>query len=57
MTPAQCRAARALSGWSQEELSAASKVEKTTIADFELGKHAPYAPTLEDPGLYLLARP
>jgi DNA-binding transcriptional regulator YiaG len=48
MTPAQCRAARALIGWSQEELSAASKVEKATIANFELGKRAPYARTLDD---------
>jgi transcriptional regulator with XRE-family HTH domain len=47
MTPAQCRAARALIGWSQEELAAASKVEKATIANFELGKRAPYACTLD----------
>jgi transcriptional regulator with XRE-family HTH domain len=48
LTPGQCRAARALIGWSQDELAAASKVAKATIANFELGKRAPYARTLED---------
>jgi transcriptional regulator with XRE-family HTH domain len=48
MTPAQCRAARALIGWSQDELAAVSKVGKATIASFERGKRAPYARTLED---------
>jgi transcriptional regulator with XRE-family HTH domain len=47
MTPAQCRAARALIGWSQDELAAASKVGKATIASFERGKRASYARTLE----------
>ncbi|GLR84037.1 helix-turn-helix domain-containing protein [Bradyrhizobium iriomotense] len=35
ITPSQCRAARALLGWSQEELETAAKVSKKTIADFE----------------------
>jgi transcriptional regulator with XRE-family HTH domain len=48
VTPAQCRAARALVGWSQDELAASSKVAKATIANFELGKRSPYARTLED---------
>jgi transcriptional regulator with XRE-family HTH domain len=48
MTPAQCRAARAIIGWSQEELAAASKVEKATIAILELGERAPDASTLDD---------
>jgi transcriptional regulator with XRE-family HTH domain len=45
---AQCRAARALIGWSQDDLSVASKVAKATIANFELGKRQPYARTLAD---------
>jgi transcriptional regulator with XRE-family HTH domain len=48
LTPGQCRAARALIGWSQDELAAASNVAKATIANFELGKRASYARTLED---------
>jgi transcriptional regulator with XRE-family HTH domain len=48
LTPAQCRAARALIGWSQDQLAAASKVAKATIANFELGKRAPYERTLDD---------
>jgi ribosome-binding protein aMBF1 (putative translation factor) len=43
ITPAQCRAARGLLGWSQSNLSAASKTATKTIADFERG-----ARTLED---------
>ena len=45
---AQCRAARALIGWSQDDLSIASKVAKATVANFEVGRRAPYARTLDD---------
>jgi transcriptional regulator with XRE-family HTH domain len=48
ITPDQCRAARALIGWSQAQLAAASKVAKATIANFELGKRLPYDRTLDD---------
>ena len=48
LSPAQCRAARALIGWSQDQLADASKVAKATIANFELGKRAPYDRTLND---------
>jgi transcriptional regulator with XRE-family HTH domain len=48
MSPAQCRAARALVGWSQDQLAAASGVAKATIANFEAGKREPYARTLAD---------
>ena len=48
LTPEQCRAARALVGWSQDELSAASSAAKATIANFELGSRKPYARTLRD---------
>jgi transcriptional regulator with XRE-family HTH domain len=47
-TPAQCRAARALLGWSQAELADASKVATKTIADFERGDRTPYDRTLAD---------
>jgi transcriptional regulator with XRE-family HTH domain len=48
LTASQCRAARALIGWSQDQLSIASKVAKGTIANFEADKRAPYARTLVD---------
>ncbi|ARQ08623.1 helix-turn-helix domain-containing protein [Rhizobium etli] len=48
LSSAQCRAARALLGWSQDQLAAASKVAKATIANFEAGKRAPYERTLQD---------
>jgi transcriptional regulator with XRE-family HTH domain len=48
LTPAQCRAARALLGWSQESLVEASQVAKKTIADFERGARFPRPRTLSD---------
>lgn len=48
LNAAQCRAARALLGWSQEELEGASQVAKKTIADFERGARMPYPRTLKD---------
>lgn len=44
----QCRAARALIGWSQDKLSETSKVAKATIANFESAKRNPYPRTLDD---------
>lgn len=44
----QCRAARALLGWTQDELSTKAAVAKKTIADFETGKRQPYDRTLAD---------
>jgi transcriptional regulator with XRE-family HTH domain len=35
ITPAQCRAARALLDWTQDDLAARSKVSKRTILHFE----------------------
>ena len=55
MTPGQCRAARALIGWSQDQLADASKVAKATIANFELAKRTPYDRTLDDMRLALEA--
>ena len=48
LSPEQCRAARGLLGWSQTELSEASKTATKTIADFERGAREPYPRTLED---------
>ena len=48
LTAAQCRAARALIGWSQDRLSTDSKVAKATIANFEAGNRTPYDRTLAD---------
>ena len=42
----QCRAARALLAWSQDDLSAQAKVAKKTLQLFELGQRNPYARTL-----------
>ena len=44
----QCRAARALVGWSQDDLANASGVAKATIAYFETEKRKPYEKTLSD---------
>ena len=48
ISPAQCRAARALLNWSQERLSEESKVGAKTIVDFEQGKRKPFARTVRD---------
>ncbi|WP_256441279.1 helix-turn-helix transcriptional regulator [Aminobacter sp. SR38] len=39
---AQCRAARAMLGWSQGELAEAATVSKTTVVDFERGTRTPH---------------
>ena len=48
LDPEQCRAARALIGWSRADLAERSGVAATTLAHFEVGKRAPYARTLAD---------
>ena len=40
--PANCRAARALLGWSQDELATKARVGRSTIASFESANWAPY---------------
>src|ERR1700737_2290619 len=47
ITPSQCRAGRALLGWSQEELETASRVSKKTIADFERDQRNQQARTID----------
>jgi transcriptional regulator with XRE-family HTH domain len=46
ITPEQCRAARALLGWSQRDLAAKSKAGIVTIQNFETAKTEPVAGTL-----------
>jgi transcriptional regulator with XRE-family HTH domain len=47
ITPAQCRAARALLQWSQQQLADASNVGVTTVRQFELGGTDPRNATLD----------
>lgn len=46
MTPAQCRAARALLGWTQERLAEEAEVGVVTIRQFEGGASKPRRATL-----------
>jgi transcriptional regulator with XRE-family HTH domain len=46
MSPAQCRAARALLGWSQQQLADASGVGVVTVRQFEGGGSEPRRATL-----------
>lgn len=48
LNAAQCRAARALIGWSQDKLAKESRVAKATIANFEAERRSPYERTLDD---------
>ena len=41
MSPEQCRAARALLDWSQEELAKSSRVSLSTVRDFEKKRREP----------------
>lgn len=38
----QCRGARAMLGWSQDELAKAAKVSRATVVDFERGARVPH---------------
>lgn len=39
LLPEQCRAARGLLNWSQEELAEAAGVSRSTVRDFECRRH------------------
>jgi transcriptional regulator with XRE-family HTH domain len=42
ITPAQCRAGRALVDWSQQKLAAAAHIGRVTVRQFEAGRKARY---------------
>jgi transcriptional regulator with XRE-family HTH domain len=46
LTPAQCRAARSLINWNQQQLADAAKVGVATVRLFEAGKGEPRWSTL-----------
>jgi transcriptional regulator with XRE-family HTH domain len=48
LLPEQVRAARAMLGWSQNDLAGRASVAKQTLADFERGARTPYPRTLDD---------
>lgn len=48
ISPAQCRAARAMLEWSRKRLAAAAEVAERTLIDFERGARQPYRRTLQD---------
>ena len=47
ISPAQCRAARALLDWSQQELAHKAQVGVVTVRQLEAGTHRPRRATLE----------
>lgn len=62
LCPEQCRAARGLLNWSQEQLATLSGVSRSTIKDFECHRHALHRATealvvkaLEAAGVRLLS--
>ncbi|WP_330999227.1 helix-turn-helix domain-containing protein [Oryzicola mucosus] len=46
LTIEQCRGARAMLGWSQDELAQAANVSRQTIADYERGARSPISNNL-----------
>lgn len=61
LTPDQCRAARALLDWTQDELAERAAVSRSTVRGFEGGQHELHRATasamrraLEDGGVVLL---
>ena len=48
ITPAVCKAARALAGLNQSELATAAKVGESTIHNFEVGRSVPNAKNMAD---------
>ena len=59
--PAQCRAARGLLNWNQEDLAREAGVSRSTVREFEAGHHELHRSTqillvraLEDAGVQLI---
>lgn len=48
LLPEQCRAARAMLGWSRDRLANEAEVAVGTVIDFERGARQPYKRTLSD---------
>ncbi|KQZ96511.1 transcriptional regulator [Mesorhizobium sp. Root157] len=62
LLPEQCRAARGLLNWTQEQLACLAGVSRSTIKDFECHRHALHRASedllvkaLEEGGVLLLA--
>jgi transcriptional regulator with XRE-family HTH domain len=47
MTPSQCRAARGLLNWTQDETASAARLSVVTLRNFENGKSTPQRATLD----------
>lgn len=48
LSPCQCRMARAAIGLTRPQFAQRANISVATLADFELGKRAPYERTLRD---------
>ncbi len=48
IAPSQCKAARALIGWSRKQLAQSSLIAERTLVDFERGARNPLGRTLLD---------